>query len=334
MGEKSIKVKPRGKFLLLSLSILLIGFGGINSGHNPVILLFSLLLASLATSGLYSRLNLQGLAVDLKPAGRIFCCEESQFLVKIENRTRIPKLALWAEVEGKKFFLGDLAPGKRVEIPLGIAFGKRGVYPLPPIRVFSLFPLGLVERWRLHRPGGTLTVYPKVFRVFPHFPEEFSGQGKLSLWKRGQEELSWLRENPEVELRKMDWKAFARTGKPVEKLFSSNLGKRLIIVLDPLGSGPAFEESVSLIASVGIYLMKKDMEHMVVAGKFQGQVSEKNLDEFLTALALVKPGDEAGSRKLALELRRRFPVHTIFAAVSSPNSPLARILSPKEMVLV
>ncbi len=334
MGERRIKVKPKGKFLLLSLSILLIGFGGINSGHNSVILLFSFLLASLATSGLYSKLNLQGLAADARPAGRVFCCQEAQLLLKIENRTRIPKLALWAEIEGKRLFLGDVAPGKSLEIPLNLTFKKRGIHPLPPIKVFSLFPLGLVERWRLYEPDLTLTVYPKVFKVFPHFPEEFSGQGKLSRWRRGTDELFRLRENPEAELRKMDWKAFARTGKPVEKVFSSSGGRKIIVVLDPLGSGPIFEENVSLIASVGIYLMENQLEHLVVAGKFWGQVNEKSLDDFLTALALVKPGDEAQSRRLALELQRQFPGYTIFAAISAPGSPLAKILAPKEMVLV
>ncbi len=331
MGER-IRARPRGRFFLLSLSILLIGFGGINSAQNSVILFFSLLLAALATSGFFSKLNLRGMEVRFSPADRVFCCEEGAFLLRVKNKTRIPKFALWVQAEGRKAFIGDLSPGKTAEVPLSLVFRKRGVHPLPSVKLYSLFPLGMVERWRDYPGGGTVTVYPRTFRVLPHFPRDFSGQGEASRWKRGSEEIAWLRENPEAELRKIDWKAFARTGKSMEKVFTSAQGREFIVVLDPMGKGPKFEENISLVASVGIFFMKNSVAHHMVAGRFRGRVSEKNLDDFLTALAILKPGNEEQSRRLALELQREFPGHTIFAAITVPNSPLAELLSPGEMV--
>ncbi len=334
MAEEKIGVKAGSRFVILSLTILLIGFGGINSGYNAVILFFSLLLATLGTSGVFSRWNLKGLHLEASPPERVFCCQEAIFKIKIENRTRIPKFALNIDAAGENTFLGDLPPSGHLSLPRSFTFQRRGFNPIPDIVLFSRFPLGLVTRRKNFSFKEPVLVYPKVYEVYPHFPEEFSGEGTLSLKRRGTEELAWIRENPEAELRRVDWKAFARTGKLVEKVFASNSGRKIIIVLDPMGSGRKFEQNISLVASVGIYLMKNGVDHLMIGGRFRGRVTEKTVDEFLRALALIKPGSEEDSRALARQILKEFPGYSFFAAVTVPTSPLVEILKPKEMVFV
>ena len=334
MAKEKIGVKARAKFLILSLTILLIGFGGVNSGYNSVLIFFSLLLAVLGTSGIFSRWNLRGIELEIHPPERIFCCQEAFFRLTLRNLTRIPKFAINLEIGGKKLFAGDIPPSGEATLPVGYVFQKRGIFPFPQITLFSLFPLGMVLRRRIIHPRESFLVYPKVYEVYPHFPKEFSGQGNVSFQIRGAEEIAGLRENPEAELRKIDWKASARTGKLMEKLFAASAGRKIILVLDPAGEGEKFEQSISLIASVGIYLMKNEIDHLMIAGRFRGRLNEKNLDDFLKALALIKPGGKEESLKLARQLLKEFPGHSFFAAVSLPSSPLAEILKPKEMVFV
>ncbi len=334
MVKEKIGVKARVKFFVLSLTILLIGFGGVNSGYNSVLLFFSLLLAVLGTSGIFSRWNLKGIDVEIHPPERIFCCQKAFFKITLRNSTRIPKFAINLEIDGEKIFVGDIPSSGQTTFPVGFTFHKRGFASFPRKIVSSLFPLGMVLRKRTILPRENFLVYPRVYEVYPHFPREFSGQGSSSFLLRGTDEIAGLRENPEAELRKIDWKAFARTGKLMEKLFVASAGRRIILVLDPAGEGENFEKSVSLIASVGLYLMKNDINHLIIAGRFWGRVTEKNLDDFLKTLALIKPGGKEESLKLARQLLREFPGHSFFAAVSRSNSPLAEILKPGEMVFV
>lgn len=331
---KKGRVRVRGKFFFLSAVILLIGIGGVNSGENQVLFFFALTLSALGVSGFFARRNLERIEIKLSRTGRVFCDEETIVPLEIKNKRFYPGFALWLRKEGTDLFVGDI-PARTVRtFPLRHKFRKRGYNSLPQVNLWSEFPLGMVVRERTYQFQEKILVYPRIYNVRPYFPKEIKGEGEDRPDIRGQEEVHYVREVEEAEPRKIYWKGLARTGKLMEKVMGGTFGERIIIALDPYGEGPFFEENISLIASLGYYLWKNRIFHFLFAGEFQDEVNDKNLDSFLTALALMKPGTREDSEQLVRAINKSFPRSTVFVALTFEDSPFKYKLNSKELVFV
>ena len=332
--KKRERVKVKGKFFFLSAVILLIGIGGVNSGENQVLFFFALTLAAVGVSGFFARRNLERIEIKVSQVGRVFCCEETLIPLEIKNKRFYPRFALWIRKEEQDTFVGDIPSRSTRSFPLRHKFKRRGYNSLPPLILWSEFPIGMVVRERKFLLPEKILVYPKIYNVKPYFPEEIMGEGEDRPDMRGNEEVHYVREVEEAEPRKIYWKGLARTGKLMEKMMGGSFGERIIIALDPYGSGPSFEENISLIASLGYYLWKNRIFHFLFAGNFQDEVNEKNLDSFMTSLALMKPGTREDSEQLASTIKKMFPRSTVFLALSSDDSPMKHRLNSKELVFI
>ena len=332
--KRGTLLRVKSKFFLLSAVILLVGLGGVNSGENQVLFFFSMILAAVGVSGFFSKRNVERIGVELVPPQRAFCCEETLVKLVLKNPHFYPRFAIWIKKGGKDVFAGDIDKRETKEIVLRQVFRKRGYNSFPEITLWSEFPLGLVIRGKTINFKEKILVYPRLYNVKPYFPEELIGEGEDKPSQLGNEEVHYVKEVEEAEPRKIYWKGFARTGKLLEKVLGGSFGERIVVALDPYGSGLIFEEKISLIASLGYFLWKNHIFHFIFAGEFQGEVNEKNFDKFMATLALLKPGTREESAHLSSLIKTHFPNSNIFIASCFEDSPLKSLKGARELVFV
>jgi len=164
-----------------------------------------------------------------------------------------------------------LAPGATVHTRLTVLPRKRGLYPWPAMRVFSLFPFGLFRtavRGGANTPrqagNGMLLVYPR-FTPLAGIDVPINARyqpGGIALSSQVGESPEYVgnREyRPGDSTRHLHHRSWARLGKPVVKEYQEEYYCRVALVLDtfvpaPRKPGPdgfpELEAAVSLSAAV------------------------------------------------------------------------------------
>lgn len=164
-----------------------------------------------------------------------------------------------------------LAPGAVAHTRLTLIPRKRGLYPWPALRVFSLFPFGLF-RTAVRRAGGRVAqAHNGMLLVYPRFtplagidvPINARYQpGGIALSSQVGESPEYIgnREyRPGDSTRHLHHQSWARLGKPVVKEYQEEYYCRVALVLDtyvpsPRKPGPEgfpeLEAAVSLSAAV------------------------------------------------------------------------------------
>lgn len=134
---------------------------------------------------------------------------------------------------------------------------RRGVVQLQGVSLVRTDPLGLFKSLLSHPRPGQVVILPKRY---PLPPIALPGstryqQGGVALASSvGQsDEFVSLREyRPGDPLRHVDWKAWARAGKPIVREFEDEFFVRHALILDTFTAEPesaSFEEAVSVAAS-------------------------------------------------------------------------------------
>jgi uncharacterized protein (DUF58 family) len=113
----------------------------------------------------------------------------------------------------------EIAATGQSQVTVGWLAERRGLQPLPLLRIETRFPFGLFRAWSLWRPAGKLCVYPKPEQPPAALPPtaavaggqvqsrasaggEFDG---LRPWRRGD------------SLRQVAWKKVARSGEMISR---------------------------------------------------------------------------------------------------------------------
>ena len=202
----------------------------------------------------------------------------------------------------------DLAPGEVKKTSLALLPSRRGLISLVDLRAELPDPLGLFQRRRptLNEESEVLII-PKRYRLPPL---ELRGQSEL---KVGGETASTIRgEGGEFmglrdyragdPLRKIHWKAWARTGQPIVKEFEETRFPRYGLVLDTSlkDTGPdMLEEAISVSAS---FVATMDQESCLLDLMFVREEPEvftagrgvARADRLMEVLARVKGSDQGG----------------------------------------
>ncbi len=134
---------------------------------------------------------------------------------------------------------------------------RRGVLRFEAVRISRIEPLGLLKAHTTVAAAETLTVMPRTYPVAPlNLPGSRRLQpGGIAFAGRigDAEEFVSLRDYRAGDTpRRIHWKAWARSGRPVVKEYQDEFFVRHALVLDTFGDGDAesFEAAVSLAASV------------------------------------------------------------------------------------
>lgn len=166
--------------------------------------------------------SLRGLSLHLKPVAPCHAGHSATLDVVITNpgaarhglglglqpEAGVPTLA-WAEVP---------AQGQSL-LAIALPCPRRGLWPLPLLRVESRFPFGLFRAWTVWRPAGQVCVYPRPEQPAPALPLQApgGGEGRPSRRADGQEfegVRPWRRgDSP----RQVLWKKVAHSGELVSR---------------------------------------------------------------------------------------------------------------------
>jgi len=224
----------------------------------------------------------------------------------------------------------------------------RGRFVLGDLRVRVRGPLGLVERQARFAGEQELAIEPALLRLSETLrlaaSERWQDLGVRNLRRRGGlSEFESLREYvPGDEVRRIDWKAFARRAKPMVRSYQVERGQELVLLVDagrrmraPGGDGEqagwtkldwALDAALQIAAvalrqgdRVGVAAFERDLVAWVPPGK--GARTQARLAE---ALFPLQPSEVEGDlaralREIAVRHRRRATV-LVVSDVADPLS--------------
>ncbi len=206
----------------------------------------------------------------------------------------------------------DLAPGEVKKTSLSLLPTRRGLISLIDLRAELPDPLGLFQRRRpTLNEGSEVLIIPKRYRL-PNLDlggkSELKTGGDTASTVRGEGgEFMGLREYRAGDsLRKIHWKAWARTGQPIVKEFEETRFPRYGLVLDTSlkETGPdMLEEGISVAAS---FVATMEQESCLLDLMFVREEPEvftagrgvARVDRLMEVLARVEGSEEGGYESL------------------------------------
>ena len=274
--------------------------------------------------------------------------EQARVDIRVSNvdRRRTPHLLLWEPVGdsgGAPMQLAGLAPGESASAAYRVPTQRRGVLVAGPLRASRRDVLGLAARSYVIAGSEDVLIVPQ--HVHLPFPEAGSagrlGQHlRMKAWGQTGGEFHSLREYvPGDDLRRINWKASARSEDLVVRETALEGVRRCTVVLDTSASQydpESFERAVSAAASVTMSAGATGIATRLVAPGIDLRGPEV-AGNALRWLATVEPTAATAAQGSA----GRGPsegigiVVLVTGAVSSPSVAVARgALTPDEALVV
>jgi len=201
-------------------------------------------LALLLADGLSVRFTLAGLKVELPPVVRMSKDRESQLDVRIQNRTRKPrmlKLALGLPPE-----VQSMQEEAEVALPRDNEWScftwkcrplKRGHYPINVVHIEAGSPLQFWATRSRFAVQSEIRVYPNLLADRRDLAALFLHRASYGLHSQRQvgkgREFEKLREYvPGDSYDELHWKATARRGRPITKVFQLERTQEIYVIID------------------------------------------------------------------------------------------------------
>lgn len=330
--------------------LVIVAFSAWNTGNNLLFLVLSFLTAAMVVGFIAGSISLKKLDVKMRFPETIFVGQETPILVSLQNRKRIfGSYSIVVDVRGSQRersiateelhellpqFLADRLSQPAIVrrtldhfvfVPRNAAverraihtFDRRGRFIIRDFEISSRFPFGFFRhRRRLPAREAELYVFPKIEPIDQTLDTLGLDVGKLSAGKRGLgQDLLALRDyQPNDDLRRVDWKATARSQNLTVREYSADDDKRVIVFFHtsipddgtkptlrekieaesagrPVVPSERFERGVSLAASVLAHFTDEQAEICLVIGSEAGDfgVGSRHLFRCLQRLAIVEP---------------------------------------------
>ena len=343
--------------------VVIVGFSAWNTGNNLLFIVLSFLLAAIIVGFFAGSICLKKLDVRMRFPDTIFAGEPTPILVSITNRKRIfPVFSVVVEVRGKERERSIAADEMDAILPRWIAnrigrapvvrrtlnhfvhigrgctaeaktehiFPHRGRLLIKDFELSTKFPFGFFRhRRRLPARAAELIVFPKIEAVDTEVTSNPLSAGNHAATKRGTGlDLLALREyQPHDDLRRIDWKATARTSHLTVREYASEDEKRVTVVFDtriakdagddsklrdkiaaeqggkPVVASARFEVGASLAASLLARFADESAEIRLLIDGDDGEfgIDRSHLHESLRRLALAEPTSAAATNSTDLE---------------------------------
>ena len=309
-----------------------VAFAAWNTGNNLLFLVFSVMTSTLFVAWTAARSSLRDLVVSARFPDHIFSGDPAPVIVTVHNTKRLlPSFSVVVEarsraeeVEARRRFLRRRARERKrvlayfmyvprrakVEQRVEQTFERRGRVLVTGFEISTRFPLGLFRlRRRLRARDVEIVVYPKPEREGDELHLLPADAGRLEATRRGAgHDLHSLREyQPRDDVRRIDWKATARSRRLIVREFNAEDERRVHVALDTfveVGEGAdaaaRFERAVVRAGSLVAHFIEERAEVRLTAGEEESRygVGREHLYECLRRLALVAPrAAEAGSQR-------------------------------------
>lgn len=340
-----------GAVILVLITI--VGFAAWNTGNNLLFLVLSLMASSLVVGFFVGNVCLKKLDVKMRFPETIFAGAATPILVSLHNRKKLfPTFSVVAEVRGKERErsvlydeIKNILPERWTEkltrppiikhtldyfvhVPRRRAmentaehiFPRRGRFIIKDFELSTKFPFGFFRhRRRLSAQAAEIVIFPKLVEIDEETTDLPLNAGKFAAAKKGVgQDLLALRDyQPMDDLRRVDWKATARTRRLIVREFSAEDERRVTVVFDNrlFGDAPGktltlrqrieaeqkgktaalvsekFETGVSRAASLLAHFVEEQSEIRLIVGDEIGEFGsgKEHLSECLKRLALIEP---------------------------------------------
>ncbi len=337
-----------GGAIILVLT-LIVGFSAWNTGNNLLFIVLSFLIAAMIVGFFAGSVCLKKLDIKMRFPDTIFAGERTPILVSLTNRKLIfPAFSVVAEVRGKErersIVAADLdailpkwaasrlgrAPVVRrtlnhfvhigrnetAEVKSMHVFPNRGRLLIKDFELSTKFPFGFFRhRRRLPAKEAELMVFPQIESVDPELENTPMDAGNHSAGKRGTglDLLALRNYQPHDDLRRIDWKATARTLQLTVREYADEDEKRVTVIFDtrvpvdetlllrdkiaaeqggkPVVASAQFEAGATLAASILAHFTHENAETQLVIDSDAGDFGsgKDHLYESLKRLALAEP---------------------------------------------
>ena len=157
--------------------------------------------------------NLAGLVLRPGRAEPVFAGQPAEFSVLLINPARLERYAIRVHAPGMaQPEVVDVAANSEQLVHVAIPALRRGWMTLPRVKLWTQFPLGLLQAWAYWHPAMRVLVYPTPETPAAPLPEltSIAGEGQGS--GRGEDDVAAVRpyragDSP----RRIAWRAMART---------------------------------------------------------------------------------------------------------------------------
>jgi uncharacterized protein (DUF58 family) len=299
------------------LVTLVVAIAATNTGNNALYMVWSVMLGVLVVSGLVSRQNVRGLAVDLFSPAEVFANRPFAVGFHLANRGRLwPRWFLLLSVlrSGQPWLLPYLPRRGMARGELEMSLPRRGLQKLAAVHASSLFPFGLFRKGARYPVEMEILVYPELYPAAAAGIEESGDLGSSAARRAGWgHDLHALRRfRPGDDPRGIHWKQTARTGHMIFREREAENARRLAILFDngvgPLADAAAaerFERLVSEAATAAVDHLARGFEVELVTRDRVWPFSSgaRHRRALLEALALVEPRPREGTPLAASDPR-------------------------------
>ncbi|MBI3575010.1 MAG: DUF58 domain-containing protein [Gammaproteobacteria bacterium] len=232
LGRRQLYMLPTRHGLQFALVLAVLLLAAINYGNGLAYALTFLLASVAVVSMLHTHRNLHRLRISAGACAPVFAGQSAQFEIVLTNDASTPRFGILLSQDNEERGRADVPARGSVSVALGVTARRRGRLPLPPFKLATRFPLGLLYSWSrpIHLQQLCL-VYPA-----PSTPMPFRASPAETLrpeqgLRPGGDDFIGVREFlPGDSSRHVDWKAFARTGMLAIKQFGG--GYQTLVWLD------------------------------------------------------------------------------------------------------
>jgi len=257
-------MRPTREGIRFLLATLLIAVAAFNTGNNLIFLILALMLSLLALSILILRQNLKGLTLSISAAQPVFAKVRAVFNVSLSNRKKfIPSYSIRITIpEGLagQCLMPYIPRASGSSADMASIFIKRGIYRYGDFTLGSSFPFSLFKKNIQAHTAGDVIVYPEIKEIDELIPELINTAYAAQTTRHapGDEFLTIREFRYGDSMRRIQWKASAKTGKLMVKDTGTDEPRLLTIILDnikPLSKEP-FEKAVSFAAALADRFIK------------------------------------------------------------------------------
>lgn len=224
LGRRQLYMLPTRHGLLFALVLTVLLLAAINYSNGLAYALTFLLASVAVVSMLHTHRNLHRLQIAAGACAPVFAGQVAQFEIVLTNNAPTARFGILLSQNNETQVRVDVPALGSANVALGVTARRRGHLPLPPFKLATRFPLGLLYSWSrpIHLQQFCL-VYPA-----PSTPMPFRASPAETLrleqgMRPGGDDYMGAREFlPGDSSRHVDWKAFARTGTLAIKQFGGS----------------------------------------------------------------------------------------------------------------